>query len=275
MGIATLLMIVLTAGELRWRSLTKELWQRLSSGREKTPAGNFSVSELQGLPPPVQKYLQLALAPGQPLISAVAIHTEGTFNTGEIQDSWYPFSARQLAVMNERGFVWDGSVKLVPGVRMLVHDAYVTGEGILRPSVAGLVDITHLQGSGEIARGELMRFLAESPWYPSALLPREGVTWTPIDEHSALATLRDHAASVSLTFRFSDDGMIASIRAEDRSRAVGGKMVPTPWEGRWWDYRAESGMQVPGRGEVAWILDTGAKPYWRGRVTTMRYEFAR
>lgn len=49
---------------------------------------------------------------------------------------------------------------------------------------------------------------------------------------------------------------------------------PTPWEGRWWDYVTHDGMRVPMRGEVAWHLPTGTRPYWRGRVTKLEYEYA-
>ncbi len=30
-------------------------------------------------------------------------------------------------------------------------------------------------------------------------------------------------------------------------------------------------MMVPLEGEVAWMMRTGRKPYWRGLVTTMEY----
>jgi hypothetical protein len=33
-------------------------------------------------------------------------------------------------------------------------------------------------------------------------------------------------------------------------------------------------MKVPLEGEVAWILPSGAKPYWRGRLTQASYEVA-
>jgi hypothetical protein len=49
--------------------------------------------------------------------------------------------------------------------------------------------------------------------------------------------------------------------------------VPTPWEGRWWNYAARDGIRVPLEGEVAWILPGGARPYWRGRLTRIAYEF--
>jgi hypothetical protein len=32
-------------------------------------------------------------------------------------------------------------------------------------------------------------------------------------------------------------------------------------------------MLVPMSGEVAWILPKGSKPYWRGKITRLEYEF--
>jgi hypothetical protein len=122
-----------------------------------------------------------------------------------------------------------------------------------------------MRGTGDIAAGELMRYLAETPWYPTALLPGQGVVWSGIDDQSAKATLTDGSVLVDLTFRFGADDLIASIRAEARGRTVGGRIVPTPWEGRWSGYARQGGMLVPMTGEVAWVLPQGDKPYWRGR----------
>jgi hypothetical protein len=56
---------------------------------------------------------------------------------------------------------------------------------------------------------------------------------------------------------------------------VGGKIVPTCWEGRFWNYSERDGMHIPMEGEVAWLLRTGPKPYWRGRISDIAYEFTR
>jgi hypothetical protein len=81
--------------------------------------------------------------------------------------------------------------------------------------------------------------------------------------------------ALTLLFHFTEDGLIDTIRAEARGRTVGGKVVPTPWQGRFWDYALREGMHVPLEGEVAWLLPEGAKPYWRGRITSLTYELAR
>jgi hypothetical protein len=33
--------------------------------------------------------------------------------------------------------------------------------------------------------GELSRYLAEAPWYPTALLPAAGIEWEPVDDSAA------------------------------------------------------------------------------------------
>jgi hypothetical protein len=125
-----------------------------------------------------------------------------------------------------------------------------------------------------MARGELMRFAAEAAWYPTALLPSQGVRWDAVDDRSARATLNDGEVTVTLLFTFSEDGAIDTVRAEARGRSVGLAVVPTPWQGRFWNYAMRNGMRVPLEGEVTWMLTEGPKPYWRGRITSVAHEFA-
>jgi hypothetical protein len=43
-----------------------------------------------------------------------------------------------------------------------------------------------------------MRFLAEAPWYPTTLLPGQGVRWKAIDDSTASATIQDGDTRVTL-----------------------------------------------------------------------------
>jgi hypothetical protein len=119
-----------------------------------------------------------------------------------------------------------------------------------------------------------MRFFAEAAWYPTALLPSQGIRWEAIDEHSANASIADGPLTLTLLFRFNDAGLIASVRAEARGSMVGDKVVMMPWECRLSDYQLRDGMTVPITGEAAWIRPEGRKPYFRGTITSVSYEFA-
>ncbi len=275
LGVALLAGAVLALGAWRWSRSTLELLDLMETGRRGPAFARFDFDALASLPAPVQRYFAAALTEGQPLVSAVTITQRGSFNLGSERESWAPFHARQRVVIQPPGFVWDARVSAMPGVRVHVHDAYVAGEGVLRPSVLGLFELTELRGGGEVAKGELLRYLAEAAWYPTALLPGQGITWEPIDARSARATLVDRGVQVSLHFVFGADGLIESVFAERRGRTVGKSIVMTPWEGRWYDYQTRAGMRVPLSGEVAWLTPEGRKPYWRGSITSIDYEFTR
>ena len=163
---------------------------------------------------------------------------------------------------------------MFPGVPVHVHDAYVAGAGVLHGAVLGLLTVVNMADSPEMARGELMRFFAEAAWYPTALLPSQGVRWEAVDESSAHATLSDGPLTLKLLFRFNADGLIDTVRAESRGRSVDGKTVNAPWQGRYWRYAMQDGMRVPQEGEVAWLLPEGDQPYWRGTTLSATYEFA-
>jgi hypothetical protein len=80
--------------------------------------------------------------------------------------------------------------------------------------------------------------------------------------------------SVRLRFTFNAQGLIDSVRAEARGRTVEGRVIPTPWQGRFWEYNERGGMRVPLEAEVAWLLPDGPEPYWRGRIVEVVYERA-
>jgi hypothetical protein len=261
-------------GRSRWEAATRALLARLEAARRGVASGRLAASEVEGLPRPVQRYFCAALADRQPLLAAVNFEHSGSFNVGESTDRWKSFRSSQRVITQRPGFVWDATVAMAPGLPLRVHDAYVAGQGFLRPSIMGLIDLADLHGGDEIAEGELMRFLAEAAWYPTALLPSQGVSWEAVDDHAAKATLRDRGLSVTLLFRFGEDGLINSVRAEARGRLVAGKSVPTPWEARVWNYAVRNGMRVPIDGEVAWLLPEGRKPYWRGHITRVEFEYA-
>jgi hypothetical protein len=273
-GLAALIAAAIAYGMHRWNGETEELRARLESTRVHPGPGRFHVSDLEGLPAPVQRYFRAALTDGQRMIAAVSIQHAGTFNMSETGEDWKPFTSNQRVITRRPGFDWEARIAMAPGLDALVHDSYIGGEGILHASLFGLFSIVNMRGTPEVAQGELMRFLAESAWYPTALLPGQGARWEAVDDSSARVTIEDGGLSLTMLFRFGTDGLITSALAEDRMRTVGNVVVPTEWEGRWSSYERRDGMMVPIAGEVAWILPEGRKPYWRGSITGIRHEFA-
>ena len=281
LGVLALAAVGLTAyGERQWAGEVSALQASLEAGRlDGKPGGispptHYDARELDSLPAPVQRYFRAVLKDGQPIITAVSIDIAGTFNMSPTGEQWKPFTSRQRVVTRRPGFLWDARIAMLPGVTVRVVDSYIAGNGLLRATVQGLFTVADQQGDGDIARGEFMRWFAEVLWYPTALLPSQGVRWEAVDDHSANATMVDGPLSLTLLFRFNDAGLIATFRAEARGGMVGDKLVMAPWEGIWSNYQVRDDVQVPFTGEVAWMRPEGRRPYFIGTVTSLSFEFA-
>lgn len=259
-------------GTARWRAATAALVARLDALAASPAPARYAAAELAALPAPVQRYLRRVLPAAAPIVRSVRLVHAGEFNLAADGERWKPFVSTQEVRCARRGFVWNARVRAAPGIAVRVHDAYIGGEGLLHAALLGLLPVARQQGSGAFARDELMRWLAEAAWYPTALLPGQGVHWEPIDAQRALATLRDGIVEVALEFEFGADDLIATVRAPARGRLLGGQSVPTPWEGRWSGYELRAGMWIPTAGEVAWLPRAGRRPYWRGTLTAVDYD---
>jgi len=265
-------------GQRRWAGAMQALRGKLEASRidvKQTatgPPSRYDERELEGLPAPVQRYFRAALKNGQPVITAVDIEIAGSFNMSPTGEQWKPFTSRQHVTTRRPGFLWDARISMLPGVAVRVVDSYIAGQGLLHAALQGLFTVAEVRGDGEIARGEFMRWFAESAWYPTALLPSQGVRWEAVDDHSANATMVDGLLTLTLLFRFNDAGLIGSFRAEARGGMVGDKMVMAPWEGIWSNYQMRDGVELPFTGEVAWMRPEGRKPYFIGTVTALAFQ---
>jgi len=264
----------LTFGVARWRLRTRELRAALRAARPSGLPATFDPRELESLPAPARRYLEIALRPGQPVIELARVATSGEFLLDAEKKRWAPFTADQLVTTTPPGFDWDARIRMLPGLNVFVRDAYREGAGVLRAEAVGLVKVMDLAPSPDLARGELLRWLAEAPWFPTALLPSQGVRWEALAEDRARATIEDRGVTASVEFRFGADGLVSSIFVPDRPRTGGTAIVPTPWEGTWSAFGPRNGMRVPSAGEVAWLLPEGRLPYWRGRVRSAVYTFS-
>jgi hypothetical protein len=266
-------------GSRRWTEGARVLTSRLEAARTDEKASSASQSrfdsrELHGLPAPVQRYFRAVLKEGQPIVSALTIDMVGTINLSATAEQWKPFTSRQRVVTRRPGFLWDARVAMLPGLPVRVIDSYIAASGLLYAAIWGMFTVAKVSGGGEIARGELMRFFAEAAWYPTALLPSQGIRWEAIDEHAANASIVDGPLALTLLFRFNDLGLIDSVRAEARGGQVGNKVVMMPWECSLSGYEVRDGMTVPIIGEAAWLRPEGRKPYFHGTITSLSYEFA-
>jgi hypothetical protein len=230
--------------------------------------------DLDALPAPIRRYLTHVLPAEQPHVQAVRLEQTGTFRSGGPGSSWNDFAATQHVTTRPPGFVWDASIRMLPGLSVRVLDAYADGQGALWARLGGVVPVADPTPGPALDRGELLRYLAEAPLYPTALLPNMGVAWAPVDDRSARATLTHRGTTASLVFHVNDQDEVARVTGTRPFLTDDGTYEDRRWKGTWRQYEHRDGLRVPTAGEVAWVQSAEEVAYWRGRIHAIDYQFA-
>jgi hypothetical protein len=221
----------------------------------------------------VARYLQRALGTQTTPIRRVELRQEGDLKLDPGSKRWIPFTAVEVVKPMETAFEWKARVHVAPYVYLGVEDRYRKGVASGRASLYSLITLGQERGTPELNAGSLYRFLAEGPWYPSALVPSANLQWTAIDDDRAMATLTDHGITVSVEFRFDVAGHVTGIYAAARPRKGKSGYETAAWEGHFADYGTKDGMRVPLRGEVGWFTAGVWSCVWRGRIVSADYTF--
>ena len=262
-------------GEARWRSASSHAAADLLAATRQEPRTVDFARELNGLPPIVDRYFRAALRDGQPMIARAHVTWRGEFNMAKPGGAnWRPFTAEQDFNPAAPGFIWNARIQFAPGVPVLVRDSFIGDRAAMRGALLGLVPVVNATASPGLASAALQRYLGETAWLPTALLPSQGVSWSTIDGASARATITAGATTVSLEFGFNADALPVRIFTPSRMMDNGaGAMVPRPWEARILSFRQQNGMTIPDRAAALWHLPAGEFEYWRGAPEGVAYQF--
>lgn len=173
------------------------------------------------------------------------------------------FTARQTIATDAVAFEW--RAKCGPFGALSVTDYLRADSWGVRVRLLGLIPIATSVDSASAMKGETMRYLAEMPWAPDAILSNTRLVWRVINAHSFAVSSRDGVGEIIM--RLSPDGLVRAIEAKDRPRIEGDVTVERPWQGVFSDYRVFEGRTVPTRSAVSWVLPAGAFKTWEAEVT--------
>lgn len=180
------------------------------------------------------------------------------------KDSWIAFTARQTIGTDACNFSWQA--KVAPLGLVTVRDSLLNGVSGLAVKLFGLFPVATAPDTPALVRGELMRYLAELPWAPDAILTNRDLRWREGAEGELIVGAGKGESACEVRFTLDDHGRIATAFAPDRPRSAVAPILPTPWRGRFWNYRQHEGRWIPFAGEVAWEIDGQSERYWEGTL---------
>lgn len=268
--IIILFIIILWLGKLRWQEYTTLQIKKLNQSSTYKPA-YIDFDEIKNLPPVVQKYFHYVLREGHEIIQKTHLRQIGGFRAKAEMQTWLDMTATQRFSTSPRGFVWDAKITIFPGISIRVCDSYIHTKASMKGKIFLLLTLMDIKNDKELNAAALQRYLAEAVWFPTALLPSQGVSWKKIDDLGAEATLTDHDITVKMEYQFNEKGEILSIYTPNRYREVNGKYISTPWRARVSNYIEINGYLVPSYGEVEWILQDHIYTYWRSKIVDIHF----
>ncbi len=221
------------------------------------------MSNPDALPPAVQDLARrLGADPGLPG-ATVRLSQSGHIKLDGLP-WWLPFGAEQTIAAGTCAFAWTARIGPLGALR--VCDALEQTGGRLDVSLFGTIPLAHMARTPALRKGELLRYLAELPWAPDAIIGNPALRWRveAPDRIAVSAGAGEAASEVALSLN--GEGHIAGVYAADRPRSATPPIRPTPWRGSFSDYRYHAGRWLPFTGEVAWEVGGVEQVYWRGTL---------
>jgi hypothetical protein len=173
------------------------------------------------------------------------------------------FTAAQRIGTSLSGFVWRARIGRLGAISVV--DSLVAGRGLLEARLFGALQVSKISDDTSINEGETLRYLAELPLNPDAILLNHALEWTAVDARMLVVASGKGESRAEIRFGLDADGMIATASATSRAFDATGKRYP--WHGRFWDYQGIDGRLIPMQAEVAWDIDGTSFTYWRGTIT--------
>jgi hypothetical protein len=267
-NIIFLIVITVAYGNWRFKALVQQELKPFISPVNQQP-GLVTPEMLSSCPPIVQQWLNRIGIIGKEVIHSVHLKQQGQMRT-KPNSKWMPVAAEQYFTVTKPGFLWLADVKAAPLVHMAGRDKYFNGRGQMLIKLLSLFPVADARGP-EIDQGAMVRYLAETLWFPSAAL-QDYITWEQTSATAARATMTYAGITASGIFTFTPQGDVISFEAKRYYDQKTGPTLET-WfisiDGN--SYKAFGGIRIPVKSSVTWKLPSGDFTWFKLEITAVAY----
>jgi hypothetical protein len=256
-------------GTRRFARLIRADVESLLAGATPPPGGVVTEELLEELPEPARRFLRYAGVIGRPLVGTVRLTQTGQIQVAAGQP-WFPLRAEQHFSVQPPGFVWQAVVPAETLPLLRAKDTFLDGSGRMLITAAGLVPIVDSTGP-ELDQGEMLRFLSEMMWFPTAFLGAN-VSFESRDDDSTRVSLTHGGRTATGTIFVDADGKVTKFEADRYHPGDSGKPSLQRWSTPVDEYGEFNGLRIPVRVRAVWHLPTGDLEYIRITITELLYD---
>jgi hypothetical protein len=215
-------------------------------------------ADLVRLPEPVQRYLRVTRAVGQPRVRNYRIRFSGRIRSGPAA-RWMPFTAVQQSFVDQptRLFLMRASLF---GVPVEAFHRLIDGHARMQVKAAGIVPIDDASGD-EMDRAETVTLFNDMCLLAPGTLVGPEIAWQAVDASTARARFTHRGHTIAATLVFDGAGQLVNFFSDDRARSANGTLTPMRFSTPVRDYRDFGPLRLAGYGEAHWHPPEGEYAY--------------
>jgi len=259
-SIIGIILLILLLGKTSMHFKFKKQVSELFENAETLSDRIYNSSQLTGLPYPVQQYFKYALKDGQHYISSVQLEHKGLFKTN-LKKEYITITGEQYFSVQPPQFIWKGTTLMFTAI-----DSYIADIGNLKVSIMNI--FTAVDGKGiTFNEAELQRWVSESVWFPTNLLPSEKIQWSALNADTAKLSFSYKEVSFDYIVTFNEAGQIVAMETQ-RFMTVAKR---EKWICRMSNYKEIDNIKIPFAAEASWKLYTGNHSYAKFEIQKIAY----
>lgn len=226
-------------------------------------------ADLVRLPDPVQRYLRVTRAVGQPRVQNYHLRFRGRIR-GAPDARWMPFEAEQQSFADEPTRLFLMRARMF-GLPVEAFHRSVDGVATMQVTVAGAFPIEDARGA-EMDRAETVTLFNDMCLLAPGTLISPAIAWEAVDATTARARFTHGRQTIAATLLFDRAGQLINFVSDDRGRSEpGGGFTPRRFSTPVRDYRDFGPVRLMSFGEARWLLPDGEFTYGEFRLVAITY----
>jgi len=267
-NIILLLVAIISFATFSFKNKISE--ERTQMFKNSTSIGQKAITskDISNLPPVIQKWLSNSGMLDKKPVSSVYLVQDVQLKMKPEQKEWNTGVAEQYFTIQPPAFNWSIHTQMNPVLSVMGRDKLENGQGEMTIKLLSLVAVANAKQNKKVDEATLQRYLAEIIWFPSAALSPH-ITWEPVDNNAAKATMRIGQTTGSGTFHFDQNGQFLKFTAMRYKDAKDPE--PILWTATALKTEERNGVKIPVELKADWKLANGQWTWLKINITDISY----